>query len=131
MKKAIKLKHTMWNRYQKKRSTSLEEYTRQRNVVTTLGRQAKRSFETKLANEDKENPNNFWKYIQSKMKTKSGIDCLKNDKDEMVLQKQMCLIRLLLQCLPQRISIMCRICLLALMRVKFSNFFLVVIFSHI
>jgi ribonuclease P/MRP protein subunit RPP40 len=61
-------------------------YTRARNKVKTLMRQAKRRFEREIARKSKSDPKVFWKHIRNRLKTKSGVAPLleKNeDKDSM------------------------------------------------
>ena len=48
--------------------------------VKQLMRQSKRSFEKAIAFDSKKNPKPFWKYVRSKLRTKSGISPLLRDK---------------------------------------------------
>ena len=77
-------------------------YTKSRNKVKRLIRQAKRRFEKKISSNVKFHPKKFWAYVRKKLKTKSGVspllenvndqDSLKfDDKDKAnILQNQFC-----------------------------------------
>ena len=81
---AIKEKHSLHRRWIKsKRSGSnilREAYQKSRHRVKKLIRQAKRSFEKELESGSKKNPKQFWKYVRSKLRTKSGVSPLLQDK---------------------------------------------------
>ena len=53
------------------------EYIDIRNETTKLIKKAKKGKENKIAREAKENPKQFWKYINSKRKCQQGISALK------------------------------------------------------
>ena len=59
-----------------------EAYTNSRKKVKKLIWQSKRSFEEELAAKSIKNPKLFWKYVRSKLSTKSGVSPLLNDKDD-------------------------------------------------
>lgn len=72
--KQIKKKHRCWNRYIETRDPAkLVEYKRQRNKVRNITRKGKLELEKSIASNIKENPKLFWKYVNSKTKTKSTI----------------------------------------------------------
>ena len=52
-------------------------YTKQRNKVRKLTRQAKKDRERKIAQEVKTNPKKFWNYVAARTKTRQGISELK------------------------------------------------------
>jgi hypothetical protein len=56
-----------------KSSARYEEYCSIRNKVKGLVRAAKYNMEKEIASDAKGNPKRFWKYVNSKRKTKSGI----------------------------------------------------------
>ena len=78
----IKKKNKIWSKVRKD-LTSVEEnmqYNRIRNQVRRLTRKAKKSMERNIAKNSKSNPKAFWRYTQSKLKSKSNIpDLLKSD----------------------------------------------------
>ena len=103
---AIKEKHSLHRRWMKSKrfgnNALRETYHKSRCRVKKLIRQAKRSFEKELASGSKENPKLFWKYVRSKLRTKSGVSPLLEDKKNPnslkfddsekaeILQKQFC-----------------------------------------
>ena len=78
--KQKKKKYHLWKKY-----TETQEYidfvrfTRQRNELRSLTRKLQQEFEKKLAQEVKGNPKAFWKYAQSRLKTKTRIDDLERE----------------------------------------------------
>ena len=58
-----------------------EAYTKSRRKVKQLIRKSKRTFKKDLATGSKENPKQFWRYVRSKLRTKSGFSTLLQDKD--------------------------------------------------
>ena len=82
---AIKEKHSLhrrWIKGKKNGNGSIREaYTKSRRKVKQLIRKSKRTFEKDLAAGSKENPKQFWKYVRSKLRTKSGVSPLLQDKD--------------------------------------------------
>ena len=85
LQRAIKEKHSLHRRWIKcKRRTShsctREAYNKSRKKVKQLIRQSKRSFEKAIASGSKQNPRQFWKYIRNKLRTKSGVSPLLQDK---------------------------------------------------
>ena len=81
---AIKKKHSLhrrWIKCKKRGNQSLRDaYNKLRSKVKKLIRQSKRSFEKGIASESKSNPKRFWKYARSKLRTKSGVSPLLQDK---------------------------------------------------
>ena len=50
-----------------------------RNKLRKLTRQLRKTFEQRISKEIKKNPKIFWKYSNSRLKTKSGIEALKDE----------------------------------------------------
>ena len=74
----IKKKHRLWQRfYETKDARKFEDYRKARNQVKNLMRTAKRDYEKKMASHVKENPKVFWKYVNRKFKSRTGIPDLK------------------------------------------------------
>ena len=70
----IKKKHRCWTRLMESKSDEKRlKYNRQRNKVRKLTRQAKKEKELEIAKQVKSNPKIFWKYVNSKTKTRTGI----------------------------------------------------------
>jgi hypothetical protein len=66
-KLARKTKFKMWKRFQQTKSyNDLVEYKIARVRATKIYKNARKSFETKLANEVKNNPKSFYAYVRSK-----------------------------------------------------------------
>ena len=57
------------------------EYNRVRNQVRRLTRKSNKIIQKKIAKEAKSNPKSFWKFAQTKLKTKTGIPDLQKDSD--------------------------------------------------
>lgn len=74
-------KHSAWVRYlNTKQEHDWHEYIKKRNEATHETRKCRRLYEKKLAKEVKNNNKAFWKYVNSKRKSKSSIgDLLKPD----------------------------------------------------
>ncbi|MEW8545715.1 MAG: reverse transcriptase family protein, partial [Candidatus Thiodiazotropha sp.] len=78
---AIKRKHRTWTRYLESRDERCYKlYVKARNKVKWLVRKEKREKEKGIAESSKTNPKNFWKYVNSKRKTSSGIGELHTQK---------------------------------------------------
>ena len=72
--KSIKRKHRMWERYMEVRSEEkYREYCKARNKVKKLTRKERKKMEKQVAESAKSNVKNFWKYVNSKRKSKGGI----------------------------------------------------------
>ena len=70
----VKWKKTAFSTWRSTRSgRDYKEYTKARNQAKWECRKAQRDFEKKLAKESKKNPKAFYKYAQSKLKTRTGI----------------------------------------------------------
>ena len=71
----IKKKNKLWSKSRKNLASVEDElkYNRMRNQVRKLTRQGKKLMEKTVAKNAKANPKAFWKYTQSKLKTKSTI----------------------------------------------------------
>ena len=78
----IRKKHRLWQRYYETKSIEkFEQYKQQRNKVTRLLESSQKEHEKSLSENAKNNPKKLWKYIKSKLKTKTGISpLLKPDK---------------------------------------------------
>ena len=72
--KAIKKKHRLWERYMKDHSDEkYKDFCRARNKVKKLVRRDRKEKEKHIAETAKSNSKNFWKYVNSKRKNKSGV----------------------------------------------------------
>ena len=62
--------------------TARLEYTKARNKVKRMMRQAKKSYEKEICLKSKSSPKAFWSHVQQKLKTKSGVGpLLENNND--------------------------------------------------
>ena len=84
-KLAVIKKDRAWKKYKYSRSLlNYNNYSSVRNNCTSTVRQSKRSYEMKIATESNVNNKSFWKYVNSKRKTRDGIGDLKKDDDTLV-----------------------------------------------
>ena len=71
-------KHKLWKRYVRSGDEAdHKRFVRTRNDLRSLTRSLRRNFERQLVSKLKENVKPFWKYVNSRMKTKSGIGDLR------------------------------------------------------
>ncbi len=73
---AIKTKQKYYQMLRKYRHYSFKRYAYIRNECNRIINSAKTTYEHKLANECKQNPKAFWKYVQSKRTVREGISDL-------------------------------------------------------
>ena len=70
----IRKKHRAWNRYiETKNPTKLAKFKQIRNTVATEINKLRAHEQYDISISCKENPKKFWKYVNSKRKTKGGI----------------------------------------------------------
>ena len=82
--RAIKKKHRAWQRYMETRSgQKYIEYVRQRNKVSKLTKKAQRDYEKAIAQDVKNNPKKFWKYVKTKTKSPCNIPDLYLQEDDL------------------------------------------------
>ena len=80
-----KKKRIAWSVYKRTLLPSdYGRYVKVRNQLRRMTRNLRKSFELKLVNELKLQPKAFWRYTNSRMKAKAGIDALKNDEGVLV-----------------------------------------------
>ena len=77
----IKKKNKVWGKVRKELASAEESlhYNKLRNQVRRLTRKSKKLFEKNIAKNSKVNPKAFWKYTQSKLKTRSNIPDIETD----------------------------------------------------
>ena len=81
----IRKKKEAFRRYlDTKEGKDYTTYTEARNQAKWETRKTHQSFQKKIAKEAKLNPKAFFRYANSKLKVKSGISDLKNDKGEKI-----------------------------------------------
>ena len=75
---ARKNKELAWKRWRRNRRQDLwEKYKLERNKYTSVCREEKRNYEKDIVDKCKDQPKLFYKYVNSKMKHKEGIEVLK------------------------------------------------------
>ena len=86
----IKRKNKLWGKIRKDMALEEEklEYNRIRNQVRSLTRKSKKIIEKNIAKNSKSNPKAFWKYTQSKLKTRAGIPDLQLSEPENSLEPE-------------------------------------------
>jgi hypothetical protein len=78
--KKVKKKHAAWRRYMEtKEGQDYTTYCQARNQAKQAVRKAVKMYEHNIASQCKKSPKNFYKYVRSKTKTKTGIGNLKHD----------------------------------------------------
>ena len=86
--KALRLKNKkckLWNRYTATSSLSTyHSYCQVRNTLHSLTRNLRYSYEKKLASNFNSNTKHFWKYVNTRLKSRPVIDSLKKSDDTVV-----------------------------------------------
>ena len=78
----IRRKHRLWKRYMETRDPSkYREYCKARNKLKHIVEKDRKARERNIAESAKSNCKNFWKYVNSKRKVKSGISELHTEVD--------------------------------------------------
>lgn len=82
----LRKKKVAFNRWmQTKDGHDYQEYAKARNAAKTETRRAVRDFEKEVAKQAKKNPKAFYRYVNSKLKTRTGVGNLRTkDGDELV-----------------------------------------------
>ena len=80
-----KMKRTLWALY----CESLDplhhaRFARSRNQLRKLTRELRSKYEAKLVGALKQNPKAFWSYANSRLKTRSRVDVLKDENGSVV-----------------------------------------------
>ncbi len=73
----IRKKHKLYRRWlETQQGKDYQEFAKARNQAKWACRKAVRMLEKKIADQAKHNPKAFWSYVQSKLKTRSGVSDL-------------------------------------------------------
>ena len=90
--KALKLKNLklqLWHRYLcSHEPLDLVRFTRCRNKLRGLTRKLQKQFERRLVSDIKANPRAFWRYTNTRLKTRCGIGALRNGSGELECQDE-------------------------------------------
>ena len=81
----LKKKNKLWGKIRRELASEEEklQYNKLKNQIRRLTRKGKKLLEKKVAQEAKSNPKSFWKYTQSKLKTRAGIpDLIISEEDD-------------------------------------------------
>ena len=82
--KLKKQKNEMWDKYMHNQDPiDLARFRVSRNRLRSLTRKLRQDFEYGLVNDIKDNPRAFWKYSNSRLKTKPGIGDLRSPSGEL------------------------------------------------
>ena len=74
-----KKKCKLWKQYKLSGTkTDYSLYSKARNELRSLTRSLRKSYEEKIASNIKTNQKVFWKYVNSRLKSKSSISCLQH-----------------------------------------------------
>ena len=74
-----KKKCKLWKQYKLSGTkTDYSLYSKARNELRSLTRSLRKSYEEKIASNIKTNQKVFWKYVNSRLKSKSSINCLQH-----------------------------------------------------
>ena len=80
VRKLIRRKNRLWTRYMETRDINkYREYCKCWNKARNITRRARKEFELQIALKARLEPKNFWKYANSKLKTRSNIPDLYTD----------------------------------------------------
>lgn len=83
--KKVRKKYRAWQRYLcTKDGIDYQNYISLRNKSNSFLKKLCKNFERDLANNIKDNPKKFWKYVNSKSKTRTGIQSLSNQQGSLV-----------------------------------------------
>ena len=78
--KIIKKKHKLYKRYlQTDNARTYIKYIDIRNKCNKYIKNTKKNFERSIAKECKKNPKKFWKYVQEKTKSNTGVSAIKKE----------------------------------------------------
>ncbi len=76
----VKKKHAAWKRYlATKDGQAYQLYARARNQAKWECQKARKAYEKDVAKQSKQNPKTFWKYVNSKLKSRENIADLHTD----------------------------------------------------
>ena len=77
MKQEAKRKHKVWKDYMRTRGAGeYKAYAQQRNIYMLRMRRAKRESESKVVTKAKTEPENLYRYIQSRLKVEAVVGLL-------------------------------------------------------
>ena len=80
----IKKKHKLFKRYLNTKSgRDYERYIQIRNECTKMIKKARKTYEKEIAKSCKDNPKKFWRYVQERLKSKTGIGTLRKEDGSM------------------------------------------------
>ena len=79
VRKSVKKKYNLYKKYlQSKQARDYQSYKLVRSKCKKLIKKARKSFEKDIAGGCKTNPKQFWKYVQERTKSNTGISALKS-----------------------------------------------------
>ena len=90
LRKSVKKKYRLYRRFlennKNTKSEKYQKYIEERDNVNKQLKKERKDHEKKIAENCKQNPKMFWKYINSRLKSHSGISPLK-DKDDKIINE--------------------------------------------
>ena len=82
----VKEKHKAYKKYRRLRTNeSKDDYNRTKQMAIYVTKKARTEFETRIANNIKENPKEFYSYVNNKTTVRSEIAVLKNRDGELAI----------------------------------------------
>ena len=82
----VKEKHKAYKKYRRLRTNeSKHDYNRTKQMAIYVTKKARTEFETRIANNIKENPKEFYSYVNNKTTVRSEIAVLKNRDGELAI----------------------------------------------
>ena len=82
----VKEKHKAYEKYRKlKTNESKDDYNRAKQKAIYATKKARTDFETRIADNIKENPKEFYSYVNNKTTVRSEIAVLKNRNGELAI----------------------------------------------
>ena len=86
VRNCISKKNTLFKKYLISRAEyDFQKYKKSRNACNQVIIKAKRDYERNIAKNSKDNPKLFWKFVQSKTKSTSGVSLLVNEEGRTVV----------------------------------------------
>jgi len=83
----IKQKKLAFDRYKQSREgKDYLEYTKARNAAKSEARKAVKEYEREIAKQAKKNPKSFYKYVNTKLKTRARVGNLRTADDNVITE---------------------------------------------
>ena len=92
LRKSVKKKYRLYRKYlesgKRKKGEKYQAYAKERDEISKKLKQERKNHEKNIATKCKQQPKLFWKYINSRLRVKTGISPLKNKDGKLVCDDQ-------------------------------------------